>query len=354
MQIVRGHLQAYDWGPVDGLTDWTASTGGPQAELWFGTHPNGPSPLLAGGVAEGSLPILMKLLAAARPLSIQIHPPAAMAAARYAAQQTHPGLPQLVSDPFGKAEMLIALAPFAILEGFRDPQVSAVALGQLGPQIQPMVKALAQDDLPAAIRLAFDLPTEVVRQEAPALPAAFEDAETADILTQVLTTYPADPGVFVAALLNARTLQPGEAVYVDPGTVHAYVRGLGLEVMTSSDNVLRLGLTSKTVAVDEALGALDVAAQPHACPAEHSAGVDRYAPAGAPFTVDLLERTSTSAAGGRARIVLCLSGSTTVSGLTLQPGEAALLAADDAEVTISVQGTAVMARHGNAAAGAQG
>lgn len=350
MQIVTGHLQDYDWGPVDGLAEWTPATGRPQAELWFGTHPNGPSPLLDGGVAQGSLPILMKLLAAARPLSIQIHPPAAIAAARFAAQAADAGLQRLVSDPFGKAEMLIALAPFSILEGFRDPQASAAVFAQLGPDLQPMAAALADDDLAKAIRLAFALPAEVVRAQAPGLPESFADEATAATMAEVLANYPADPGVFVAALLNARTLQPGEAVYVDPGTVHAYVRGLGLEVMTSSDNVLRLGLTSKTVALDEALDAVDPLAQPVACRPRHAAGVTSYAPAGAPFAVDLVQDCTATAP---ARIVLCLTGSTSVADVTLKPGQAALLP-DEQEITVATTGTAAIARDGHAPTGTQG
>ena len=132
MQIVRGHLQAYDWGPVDGLTAWTASTDGPQAELWFGSHPNGPSPLRdEGGEATTrcrSSPRSWR----GPPLSIQIHPPAEMAPrpVRGAAGRSWSTAPAL-SDPYAKAEILIALEPFVILEGFRAPQRSADVFSHL-------------------------------------------------------------------------------------------------------------------------------------------------------------------------------------------------------------------------------
>lgn len=347
MQTVTGHLQAYDWGPTDGLARWTDPTGGPQAELWFGTHQNGPSPLRdGGGVGAGAMPILMKLLAAARPLSIQIHPPAQLAAAMYA--QSDP----LVSDPYGKAEILIALADFAILEGLRDPGESAKVFERLG--LDEMAHALSAGDLPAAIRAALSLPSEVVGQKAPVLPDAFDDEDTAQIMAEVVACYPADPGVFVAALMNARTLAAGQAVYVHPGTVHAYVRGIGLEVMTSSDNVLRLGLTSKTIAVDPALEALDVHARPLACPPHVVQGIATYAPQGAPFVVQFLQDTTAVAPGGHARIVLCVEGHATVAGVGLRAGEAVLLGADEPQATITVDGSAAIARDANVAPGTQG
>lgn len=347
MQSVTGHLQAYDWGPTDGLATWTAATGASQAELWFGSHPNGPSPLRDGaGAASAPLPILMKLLAAARPLSIQIHPPARLAAAMYAQSSA------LVSDPFGKAEILIALHDFAILEGFRDPRESAVVFVRLG--MDRIAASLAAGDLPTAIRAALGLRPEVVQDKAPLLPAAFEEGTTAGIMADVVACYPQDPGVFVAALLNARTLTPGESVYVHPGTVHAYVRGLGLEVMTSSDNVLRLGLTSKTIAVDEALAAVDLGARPLRCPPAVSDGVSTYAPEGAPFEVQFIRDAAVDAVRGHARIVLCLEGRATVGGESLRPGEAMLLDADDPEATVRVDGAAAVARDANDTAGTRG
>lgn len=352
MQVVRGHLQAYDWGPVDGLVPWTPATGGPQAELWFGTHDNGPSPLRDGaGVAGGDLPVLVKLLAAARPLSIQIHPSARLAAAHLARQEQDSHAAHLVSDPHGKAEMLIALRDFEILEGFRDTRTSAAVFDGLGRGLAAVARPLHDGDLPAAVRAALAVPPDVVREQAPELPAAFLRAglpqATSRTMAEVVRCYPRDPGVFVAALLNVRTLAPGEAVYVDPGTVHAYVRGLGLEVMNSSDNVLRLGLTSKVVAVDAALEALDVTAQPHPCRPQERDGVRRYAPQGAPFAVEVLRSSHTVAHRGRARTVVCLEGTADVGPTRLGPGEAVLLDAGDASVTVAADGRAVVAWDAN-------
>ena len=350
MQIVRGHLQAYDWGPVDGLTDWTASTGGPQAELWFGSHPNGPSPLRdEGGEATNPLPILTKILAAARPLSIQIHPPAEMARAQYEVQQADPGAPRLLSDPYAKAEILIALEPFVILEGFRAPQRSADVFSHLGPGLRGAQSALAAGDIRGCVRTLLTLPLQEVVSNAEHLPAAFGAAGLteyeAGVIHDVAHYFPGDPGVFVAALLNARTLQPGEAVFVDPGTVHAYVRGTGVEVMVNSDNVLRLGLTTKTIAVDAALAAMSTGAQPHPLSPPSVDGVAHYDPAGAPFRVDVVSGATCIADQGHARIVVCLEGEAKLGEVVLTPGDGALLAPGDPQVEVEAHGRAVVAHH---------
>jgi mannose-6-phosphate isomerase len=359
VELVGGFLQAYDWGPVDGLTQWTTVTGAPQAELWFGTHANGRSPLLDGsGSATADLPILAKILAAARPLSIQIHPPAAQARALYDRQRADPTSQRLVADPFGKAEMLIALEPFVILEGFRDHGLSATAFALLGPALAPVAAALREGDLAGAVMASLGLPPTAVRAHAERLPDAFAQAglDTCSVQTiaEVVTCFPSDPGVFVAALLNARVLQPGQGVYVDPGTVHAYVRGLGIEVMANSDNVLRLGLTSKTIAVQAALSAVDLAAQPHPCDPAVRDGVRTYASDHAPFTVQSLIDADIVAAAGQARIVLCLQGMVHVDEAVLHPGQGALLEAGEADATVVARGRAVVARHANPSALRQG
>ena len=131
MLVVRGAVKDYDWGITDGLAPWAGEhPGGTQAELWFGAHPGGPSPLVdADGDETGevladrfdiaAIPLLVKLLAAARPLSVQVHPQLSVAAAGWAAQQT-PGAPRVLSDPFEKTEMLVALEPFEAFAGWRD------------------------------------------------------------------------------------------------------------------------------------------------------------------------------------------------------------------------------------------
>lgn len=348
MDIVRGYLQTYDWGQVDGLAQWSEATGGPQAELWFGTHPNGPSVPKDGGTLDVEMPILTKILAAARPLSIQIHPPSEFARAQFASQQADPDAAQLLPDPHAKNEILIALEPFTILEGFREPSVSARIFEHLGSASAPAVEALRAADLETCIRGLLAISRQDVLANADRLPqavaAAGLPALDSEVMAEVVASYPDDPGVFVAALLNARTLAPGQAVYVEPGAVHAYVRGRGIEVMTASDNVLRLGLTSKTVAVDAALAALSVSAQP--CPVEPVVvgGVGSYAPQGAPFAVDSISDVTFTAQAGAARTALCLTGSVRAGDVELSAGDAILVDAHAPDLSLVVDGQAVVAR----------
>jgi mannose-6-phosphate isomerase len=349
MDRVSGYLQCYDWGRVDGLARWAGTTGTPQAELWFGTHPNGPSPVVdTGEPGVTDLPILTKVLASARPLSLQVHPAESFARSHFEQQEADPSAPRLLADPCAKAEILIALEPFSILEGFRDAAVSARVLQALGPDLEPAARVLEEEGIPGCVRRLLALPRPAVARLAPGVPDAFAAAglspHSVGVIRAVLDVYPDDPGVFVASLLHSRTLAPGEAVYVDPGTVHAYVKGLGIEVMSASDNVLRLGLTTKAVSVDHALEALSVDAQSHACAPVLDGGVSLYAPPGAPFSVRLVRGDRAAAPTGVARTILCLEGAVDVEGSRLEQGKAVLLAADDPAVHVVADGVAVISQ----------
>lgn len=349
MLLVRGVVKDYDWGIVDGLVPWTGQpTAGPQAELWFGVHPGGPSPVVdVSGRLTGEhlgahfdvehIPILVKLLAAARPLSVQVHPDAGTAALMWADQEAGRA-PVTLTDPFEKTEMIVALEPFEALVGWR-PMASARAMLQAMPGCAAAVAAAG--DPPAAVRalLALDDPSAATA----ALPDAARDAGLPEVAVAAYATiaglYPSDPGAPVTALLDHVVLAPGEAAYVPAGVPHSYVRGLGLEVMTSSDNVLRLGLTSKAVFVEQALGCLVDTRRP----AILRQGYDVVlAPEGAPFTARVISRGSIAAPAGTYRIVLLIDGSasvrTSLADLDLRPGTAAVFAADDPDLTIEADG----------------
>ena len=244
--------------------------------------------------------------------------------------------------------MLIAVEPFVILEGFRDPGVSAAVFDDLAGPLMPAATCLHDGDIGQAIRHLLALDPAAVSTLAPGLPNAFAQAGLNEhaqrVIGEVVNCFPGDPGVFVAAMLHSRTLAPGEAVYVDPGTVHAYVRGTGIEVMTNSDNVLRLGLTSKVVAVDPALEALDVTAQPHPCVPVVDRGTLRFAHESAPFEVTLVHDDCVNAPAGSARTIVCLAGTATTQAGVLRAGEALLLSGDDDAVDVAVAGRAVLAR----------
>ena len=62
-----------------------------------------------------------------------------------------------------------------------------------------------------------------------------------------------DLGLAFVLWLRRLTLSPGEGIFLPAGVPHAYLRGTGIEVMASSDNVLRAGLTPKHVDPSELL-----------------------------------------------------------------------------------------------------
>lgn len=375
MFVIRGNLQDYAWGIVDGLRPWRAEpgseveTGRPEAELWFGAHGNGPSPLvarpgvtLADEVDEAAVPILVKILAAAKPLSLQIHPSEALAESILERQVNDPTYPQLLSDRYAKTEMLIALTDFSGLLGLRDPKLAAQLIDGFGIEGATAADQLRAGEVAAAIRTLLAATDATIAQAERELVERMVQAEIDEhavaAMERVVENYPGDPGILVAALLDHQQLKPGEALYAPAGTVHSYVHGIGVEVMVASDNVFRLGLTPKTVAVDEALAALDVdldpvilRPEPHygatdgagggseVGDAEVAAALERtYAAAGSPFVVRGVQQGQAVAASGQFRLVLVTSGSVTVTvagqEVTAGPGEAVVLLAEEPDAEI--------------------
>lgn len=312
--VIGGVVKDYEWGIIDGLAPWCGgATGRPQAELWFGSHPSGPSPVLsaedavrsqpsdpargdASGVASRSprdkhstplldavgVPLLVKLLAAAQPLSVQVHPRATLARDWWEAQQA-PGAEQILADANEKTELLVALSEFEAFVGWR-PLGEAMAILSGIPGAQEAVKQLNDGDRPSAIRslLALDTSSESVSLLPVAAKAAGLARADCAAFEMVVRVYPGDRGALLTALLAHVTLSPGSAVFVPAGVPHSYIRGLGLEVMTTSDNVLRLGLTPKSIFIAEALDALDDTAVPQVIRREIGEAIR---PVGAPFEV---------------------------------------------------------------------
>jgi mannose-6-phosphate isomerase len=333
---VAGDLRPYAWGRIDGLARWTTATAGPQAELWFGQ---------VGADGHPGHPLLTKLLAAANPLSIQVHPPAEVVARLWGAASTR----SLLTDQVEKNELLLALEPFTAFAGFRDATTSAGLLDGLGLRL-PAERAAAGDHV-ALVRELFTL-SEVDVAEAfgrlsDVIHAALPAHERAAV-ELVRAWYPHDRGVLVALCLAVHELTAGDALYVPAGVVHSYVNGLGVEVMTASDNVLRLGLTRKHVAVDAALGAM-LDRVPTVVRGQEGDGVAVYGSVDAPFVVLRTQGAAVSidVPPGRATTVLCLEGSAVVecAGRTapVQPGRAVLLPGLDGDAVVHADGVTIVA-----------
>ncbi len=371
MYRIRGYLQNYPWGISGGLRSWlgnadraTLDPSEAEAELWYGSHQNGPSPIVGGRgatlrdeVDPPRVPLLVKLLAAARPLSIQVHPPLAQAIAGFGAQQRDHKLPRLLSDSAAKTEMLIAIKPFSALQGWREFGLAAQILAGVGGSASDAAVELRAGAIKQAIAMLLAIPRAELDSLNGKVPAAAAAAELGPAAIAALATvaanYPSDPGVLVAVLLDHCSLVPGEAVFLPAGVVHAYVTGTGLEVMTASDNVLRLGLTNKVVAVDAALAALRLDLRPQRLEPPSVALPDgghvrEYEPEGGPFRVTAMTEGAVEFAEPSYRLVLSVVGQATVSvagrDVTLNAGEAAAVLDDDGPMIVAAGAATFVAR----------
>lgn len=395
MDRIHGVERHYGWGSTDAIPALMGGTPSraPVAELWFGAHPSAPATLaepsgpvdllrlvaadpenvLGTDVAarfHRRLPFLLKLIAPARPLSLQVHPDLARARAMFAAEEDE-GIPidsprRNYKDPNHKPELVYALSRFEALCGFRAPRRAAELLAGLGTPATDRLHAMLQAEPDAAgVKRAFTSLLNLVTRPDPDAVAAVAAAcarrlETdspsvrADrAVVRLQQEYPGDPGVVASLLLNPVTLNPGEALFVPAGGVHAYLSGLAVELMASSDNVLRAGLTDKHIDVPEMLACVDyVAAPPIRLAPEYFGGPVGvfYAP------VDDFELAvahvnagtgSYELRGRGPRIILGIEGAVTVrSGdaeETLTPGLAVFVRADDAAPVLSGDGVVVQA-----------
>jgi mannose-6-phosphate isomerase len=362
LELLDNPIRGYAWGSrtvLGALQGRPTPTPGPEAELWMGAHPDSPSvvggtPLTAlidadpAGVLGAAtvrrfgarLPFLMKVLAADAPLSLQAHPTMEQAEAGYDGEEAA-GKPANASDRnyrdrFHKPELLVAVEPFDALCGFADPAVTAVTLSTLQVDgLAPTIEALGQPRAEAALRDAVTglmalsdiarkgLVGEVVQ--------AARDRGILPLAVELGDRYPGDIGVVVALLLNHITLQPGEAVWMPAGNLHAYLRGTGVEIMAASDNVLRGGLTPKHVDVPELLGVLrfEVLDDPVTRPVELAPGVDTWTTPVDDFVLHRIRPSGDTVdlPGDGPRIVLCLRGAVTVDdgvgAVALTGGQAA-------------------------------
>ncbi|MGF1509885.1 MAG: mannose-6-phosphate isomerase, class I [Myxococcota bacterium] len=275
-------VMQYAWGGTDALSTWTGVSnpdGQPQAELWLGAHPRAPSridgaqgprldaylrehPSALGSRLE-TLPFLMKVLAARRPLSIQCHPSQEEAERGFALEQAQ-GLAlddpkRNYKDPFAKPEMVVALSSFRALEGFRAP--SAVVEDLVRFQIE-VPDPLQWGADPIAFML--DMLLGAAPEDAARLLTALLSRSDPDLqsLRDIHAHHPGEAGCLAAVFLNQVVLEPGEALFLGPRRLHAYLEGVAVEVMGNSDNVLRGGLTPKHIDPDAVRQTVERSASP--------------------------------------------------------------------------------------------
>lgn len=353
-----GGVQNYAWGSHTALAQLRGEftpTAKPEAELWLGTHPSLPSRLVTdSGLVpiQEPLPFLFKILAAAQPLSIQTHPNQAQAKAGFAREDdlhiaiTAPN--RNYKDYNHKPELICALSEFEALCGFRDAAEAHHLFTQLAiPRFAHIIEPLLHGDLRVVFaRLLGASPDERSAWVTSAAASAASLAEKPAYrwVVELARLYPADAGVLISLLLNYVKLQPGEALYLPAGNLHAYLQGTGVEVMATSDNVLRGGLTPKHVDIPELLSVTHVVplAPPLLSPSPNAQGVTTYESPFAEFRLSALQATSDHPVRGPA-IVWCQRGEVTISSpngkLTIERCEAAYVSPDE-QVSVSASDVA--------------
>lgn len=392
MQSLSGSIKRYEWGSVDAIPNLLGlePDGTPLAEYWLGAHPSAPAcidgqpldqiiaadPSLIGDSArlefDGRLPFMVKLLSAAKPLSLQAHPSRLDAVDGYQREEAA-GLDidapeRTFKDPWAKPELLVALTEFDAMAGFREPEHSADLFSALGisPETEMIFAPLRHRGGSAGLAEVFldCLVLDETRRGAvldvvsSAVRHVDDDGELGDFARTAVHLdehFPGEPSLLAALLLNHRTLQPGEALHVSPGTLHAYLSGTGLEVMGGSDNVLRGGLTKKHIDASALVQVVDFTPNPmlplH--PEGQGPGLTFYPTHERAFALWRLDlnpgRLVPLPAESSGRILLCTDGEIGVSSgsdaLVLERGQAGFIAAGE-RLAASGQGQAFLAATG--------
>ncbi|MEU0500003.1 mannose-6-phosphate isomerase, class I [Nocardia sp. NPDC005998] len=386
MHELVGALRSYAWGSRTALARLCGRpvpSAHPEAELWFGAHPADPAHVrienstrsllelvaadpereLGAAAPEfgGRLPFLLKILAAEEPLSLQAHPSSAQARAGFELEN-RARVPldspmRNYRDENHKPELVVALDRFEALAGFRDPRRTVELLRALDvPGLRSYADLLAAQPDSAGLRTLFTtwitLPQHVLATLLPqvldgcvrylSVKGSREFTAEARTALELAEAYPGDAGVLAALLLNRLTLEPGQGLFLAAGNLHAYLRGLGVEIMANSDNVLRGGLTPKHVDVPELLRVLDFEPidLPVVLPEPAGDGSVRYRTPAPEFALRRFDLTAgsgqvplTSAGPG---IVLCTAGTARLlqggTSLVLGRGAAAWISAADSEI----------------------
>lgn len=385
MQKLNNSLQNYAWGSKTALTELYGienPQGLPMAELWMGAHPKSPSTVEVNGearslrevidadkvatlgkaVAErfGELPFLFKVLCADQPLSIQVHPSKAAAEEGFA-RENAAGIPLSAAernykDANHKPELVYALTPFQAMNGFRELHEIVSLLEPVAgahPQIAHFLENADEANLAKLFATLLSLQDEAKSRAIGVLKSALNarEGEPWQTIKSIASDYPDDSGLFSPLLLNVITLQPGEAMFLFAETPHAYLKGVALEVMANSDNVLRAGLTPKFIDIPELLANLKFQAKPAATlltqPQRDGETLNFPIPVeDFAFAIHGLSAAPQALAQNSAALLFCIEGQAVIekSGqqLVLKPGESCFVAANESPVNAA--GTGRLAR----------
>lgn len=346
MERLVPQVQHYAWGSETAIPDLLGveADGRPWAELWIGDHPRLPSIVASTGQPlDAGLPFLVKVLAAVRPLSIQTHPSLNRAIAGYQAENDAgvalDAPDRTYRDANHKPELICALTPFDALVGFRDPIDIVAEFGQIS-SMAPIVERLTGAD-PDRLKATVEWLLRMPSAEAATLVA--EIAPSVALTALLDSFFPGERGALVGLLLNRVMLQPGEAVFLGAGNLHAYLSGVGVEIMANSDNVIRGGLTAKHIDVEELLSV--VSFESFEPDIQQASGPEHcFVSPGSGFELTQLESPDGVAIETLGpELVLITSGTVQLQGsdgsyLSLEAGGAAFI---EAGVSYTVRGTGV-------------
>ncbi|OAJ93160.1 mannose-6-phosphate isomerase, class I [Vibrio bivalvicida] len=383
-------IQNYAWGSKKSLRELFSMenpNNDPQAEVWMGAHPGGCSKIAESGhllsdfieknrkvalgnytsVRFGELPYLFKVLAAETPLSIQVHPnkrKSEIGFARENAQGIALGaVNRNYKDPNHKPELVYALTFYKAINGFR-PIEHIVELFQQAAiaTFNDEVLLLESNQTSQGLRAFFTSVMSVSdKRKANALSELYRAIErptrtamcreALSYCADFRTYYDGDIGLFAPLMLNTVELEPGEAMFLDAETPHAYVEGTGLEVMANSDNVLRAGLTQKHIDIAELIDNTkfeSIKPEEVKLTPVKKQGKITYPIAVDDFCFDILysEQTPSCQYVRSAEIVFCVEGEMTLSTddtqIRLEPGESAFIPHDS--IMYHYQGMGTLAR----------
>jgi len=378
MQKLINSVQNYAWGSKTALTELYGIANPdqqPMAELWMGAHPKSSSKIDVHGEVKslrdvidsdkaawlgnavnqrfGELPFLFKVLCAAQPLSIQVHPNKQASEIGFA-KENAAGIPidaaeRNYKDPNHKPELVFALTPFLAMNAFREFSEIVSLLQPVAGAHTAIAHFLENPNAEGLSQLFASLLNMQGEEKAHALAvlaAALnsQQGEPWETIRLIAQFYPDDSGLFSPLLLNVVKLNPGEAMFLFAETPHAYLQGVALEVMANSDNVLRAGLTPKYIDIPELVANVKFEAKPAAelltQPVKNGAELDFPIPVDDfAFALHDLSRNETAIAQQSAAILFCVEGEAILSQgeqrLVLKPGESAIISASEPPVSVS-------------------
>ncbi|MDF2155706.1 mannose-6-phosphate isomerase, class I [Vibrio sp. CAU 1672] len=386
--LLNNPIKNFAWGSRDAISRYfniANPSNDHQAEVWMGAHPSASSTITVNGTdyslceaisaspeywlgkkaeqKDVSLPFLMKILAAEEPLSIQVHPSKGAAEQGYA-EENKQGIPldaahRNYKDANHKPELVYAITPYLAMNGFRTfdqiianfDTVNVASIKQLfAPFKQVPNSATLAGFFSSLLALEGDAKKQAIQELLTSVESVDDNTsvtEALSLIRRIQKLYPEDIGLFSPLFLNIIELQPGEAMFLYAETPHAYINGLGIEVMANSDNVLRAGLTPKHIDVEELVSNTSfqpiefeqLVLEPLSKDSHHV-----YLTPVDDFNFDVLNpQGELSISMSSAEVLLCLSDSVTISTRTdskvLQKGESAILPAITEQYTVSGQGS---------------